>query len=58
MGDAPTTSAWSTILLPIKVQIILEVWQFILLPCAHCALVIIDSTHDIVYEEWHWQMLG
>ena len=26
-GDAPTTSGWSTILLPTKVPIILEVWQ-------------------------------
>ena len=25
--DAPTTHGWSTILLPIKVQLILEVWQ-------------------------------
>ena len=25
-GDAPTTSEWSTILLPTKVLIILEVW--------------------------------
>ena len=29
-GDAPTTSEWSTILLP-KVQLILEVWQYIIL---------------------------
>ena len=28
-GDAPTTSGWSTILLPSKVQLILEVWQYI-----------------------------
>ena len=27
-GDAPTTSEWSTILLPTKVQLILEVWQY------------------------------
>ena len=26
-GDAPTTSEWSTILLPTKVRIILEVWR-------------------------------
>ena len=26
-GDAPTVSEWSTILLPTKVQLILEVWQ-------------------------------
>ena len=31
-GDAPTTSEWSTILLPTKVQLILEVWwQLIIL---------------------------
>ena len=26
-GDAPTTSEWSTILLPSKVRLILEAWQ-------------------------------
>ena len=26
-GDAPTTSEWSTILLPTKVRLILEVWR-------------------------------
>ena len=26
-GDAPTTSEWSTILLPTQVRLILEVWQ-------------------------------
>ena len=28
-GDAPTTSEWSTILLPTKVHLILEVWQYV-----------------------------
>ena len=27
-GNVPTTSEWSTILLPTKVQLILEVWQY------------------------------
>ena len=27
-GDAPTTSEWLTILLPAKVQLILETWQY------------------------------
>ena len=27
-GDAPTTSEWSTILLPTKMSFILEVWQY------------------------------
>ena len=27
-GDAPTTSEWWTIVLPTKVQLILEVWQY------------------------------
>ena len=27
-GDAPTTSEWSTIVLPIKVPLILKVWQY------------------------------
>ena len=26
-GDAPTTSEWSTILLPINARLILEIWQ-------------------------------
>ena len=29
IGDAPTTSEWSTILLLSKVRLILEVWQYI-----------------------------
>ena len=29
-GDAPTTSEWSTILLPTKVQFILDVWQYVI----------------------------
>ena len=28
IGDAPTTSEWSTILLPTEVRIILEVWRY------------------------------
>ena len=28
-GDAPTTSEWSTIWLPTKVQLILETWRYI-----------------------------
>ena len=28
-GDAPTISEWSTILLPTKVRLILEVWQYL-----------------------------
>ena len=27
-GDAPTTSEWSTIVLPTKVQLILETWRY------------------------------
>ena len=27
-GDAPTTSEWSTILLPTKVRLILETWRY------------------------------
>ena len=29
-GNAPTTSEWSTIVLPIELHLILEVWQYIL----------------------------
>ena len=28
-GDAPTTSEWSTVLLPIEVRLKLEVWRYI-----------------------------
>ena len=28
-GDAPNTSEWSTILLPIKVPLILEIWRYL-----------------------------
>ena len=28
-GDAPTTSEWSTILLPTKVRVILETWRWL-----------------------------
>ena len=28
IGDAPTTSEWSTILLPTKVRLVLEVWRY------------------------------
>ena len=31
IGDAPTTSEWSTILLPAKVPLISEVWQYIMI---------------------------
>ena len=38
-GDAPTTSEWSTSLLPTKVQLILEIWQYSPMPwyCMHIA---------------------
>ena len=36
MGDAPTTSEWSTTLLPTKVQLILEVWRYIHLHHKYC----------------------
>ena len=29
-GDAPTTSEWSTILLPVKLHLILETWRYCL----------------------------
>ena len=34
-GDAPTTSEWSTILLPTKVRLILETWRYVMVikPC-------------------------
>ena len=28
IGDAPTTSEWSTILLPTKVHLVLETWRY------------------------------
>ena len=30
-GDAPTASEWSTILMPTKVQLILDVWWYVLM---------------------------
>ena len=38
-GDAPTTSEWPTILLPTKVQLILEVLQYFMLDNGVCGLV-------------------
>ena len=38
-GDAPTTSEWSTILLPIKVRLILETWWYLWHTPAHNELV-------------------
>ena len=34
-GDAPTTSEWPTVLLPVKVWLILEIWLYILLLSRH-----------------------
>ena len=31
-GDAPTTSEWSTNLLPTKVRFILDVWRYLSIP--------------------------
>ena len=42
-GDAPTTSEWSTILLPTKMQLILEVWGHIIFSCDQAALQMVFS---------------
>ena len=35
-GDAPTTSEWSTIILPAKVGLILEIWRYLIgMLCAY-----------------------
>ena len=39
-GDAPTTSEWSTILLPTNVRLILEILQYILL--GHCLTLLAE----------------
>ena len=38
-GDAPTTSEWSTILLPTKVWLILEVWRYKIMNYAYYAIL-------------------
>ena len=66
-GDAPTTSEWSTILLPTMVQLILEVWQqvwnsSVLYPIVGEQDILFrqDTSHDsIVYYvlfhgAWFW----
>ena len=35
-GDAPTTSEWSTIILPTEVWLILEVWRYTILHSTFC----------------------
>ena len=39
-GDVPTTSEWSTILLPTKVRLILETWRYVFLTLTHCLLAL------------------
>ena len=39
IGDAPTTSESSTILLPTKVQLLLEIWRYILLLIGNCKAI-------------------
>ena len=54
-GDAPTTSEWSTILLPTKVHLILEVWQYMLSLChygwIHISTLTHKPTHAIAIRE-------
>ena len=47
-GDAPTTSEWSGILLPIKVQPILEVWRYFF--CHQQA--VLTARSDIDFQMW------
>ena len=44
-GDAPTTSEWSTVLLPIKMRLILEILRYIVL-MGHLKLHLLSSQHD------------
>ena len=44
IGDAPTTSEWSTIILPNKVRLIFEVWWYLKLVCDQ------DSSSYLNYE--------
>ena len=49
-GDAPTTSEWSTILLPTNVRFILEVWRKLKLHATTCYI-------SIVYYDIHFPMV-
>ena len=62
-SDVPTTSEWSTILLPIKVHPILEIWQYTQLCCAlFCLGYITFSIRFMGFFypytpgllHWHW----
>ena len=52
-GDAPTTSEWSTILLPTKVRFILEVWRYIKFHAEHymaqeiCPSILMDQRNTV-----------
>ena len=53
-GDDPTTSEWSTIVLPPKVQLILEVWQYVTIYC----LSNMRHHYDISYIQDYVNKLG
>ena len=61
VGAAPTTSEWSTILLPTKVRLILETWQYMINDMVQngrgnviCKKQIIYSiSHEICTQIWY-----
>ena len=55
VGTAPTTSEWSTILLPSKMWLILEVWGYICMHNQHlkCKLCMGNNTHFWLMNEYH-----
>ena len=51
-GDAPTWFEWSTILLPTKVWLILEIWQLTLCSSPSCELYHIFCEYSEEVCEW------
>ena len=50
-GHAPTTSEWSTISLPTKVQLILEIWQY-----HHFDWIFVTGcTESCHFDKWWWK---
>ena len=52
-GDAPTTSEWSTILLPAKVRLIAEGLS-VLDACIYCFSMTVE-TGNLVFEQMFYQ---
>ena len=56
IGDAPTTSEWSTILLPTKVRLELEVWRYtLMLPVISHDLRLMRHQCNIIDDSYDWR---